>query len=404
MPRWKRVWIVEQARKRGTTFRVCHLDEQGKRTYPASFWSERLAKEFRGKWELWLNGSGPKPLLEHGPAAGQHITGYEPRTWQQAVDEWLALPSPRRQKTQKLLRGNLEAFAKATGIATVDEVTTDIVATHLQGMARSAATVGQRLATLRQFFDWARKGNSPCTPELLAQWKPYRRHKRARPHYYTDAEFESIISACNTIKGNGYRSPLWWQTYLTLLHDCALRMNEASHLCWNNVNLGDGLVFIGPHNLPGQFDWRPKGTSTRTLPLTARAIDLLTRLHGEFAEEKVPYVFLTRRRYEEIKRDGVGVRDDLLHGIRLGFVRIRKTAGVLDGTIHDMRRTAITNWAKRTDLTPKDVQYLAGHADIKTTMDVYAMIQQGEVIERAKGVTPAPLDSQPSAPHPNVGT
>lgn len=64
------------------------------------------------------------------------------------------------------------------------------------------------------------------------------------------------------------------------------------------------------------------------------------------------------------------------------FKQIREEAGVAEGCIHDLRRTCITNWARR--LQSADVQILAGHEDIQTTLAFYVEVDRSEAVERAR--------------------
>ena len=67
--RWKKVWIIPRPRKGGSTFQVVyHARRRSRRHYDRSFRSERLAKEYARKLELFLNGAGPKPELSEAPA------------------------------------------------------------------------------------------------------------------------------------------------------------------------------------------------------------------------------------------------------------------------------------------------------------------------------------------------
>ena len=51
-----------------------------------------------------------------------------------------------------------------------------------------------------------------------------------------------------------------------------------------------------------------------------------------------------------------------------------------------MRRTCITNWARDPELKPKDVQVLAGHEDIQTTLAVYTIVEEDDVVEKQKRI------------------
>jgi len=59
---------------------------------------------------------------------------------------------------------------------------------------------------------------------------------------------------------------------------------------------------------------------------------------------------------------------------------VRKRAGIVKCTVHDLRRSAITNWAQA--LPIQVVQQFAGHSNIMTTRKYYLAVRK-EDIERA---------------------
>jgi integrase len=65
------------------------------------------------------------------------------------------------------------------------------------------------------------------------------------------------------------------------------------------------------------------------------------------------------------------------------FDVIRCRAAVPKCTLHDLRRSAITNWARV--LPIHIVQKLAGHSDIKTTQQYYLAIDEN-YLERARSL------------------
>ena len=83
---------------------------------------------------------------------------------------------------------------------------------------------------------------------------------------------------------------------------------------------------------------------------------------------------------------------DLLNNVLRRFKTIVKRAGVAPATLHDLRRSCLTNWAR--ELPIHVVQRLAGHSDIKTTQRYYLAVEQRDfdearsVQERTVGKTP----------------
>lgn len=74
---------------------------------------------------------------------------------------------------------------------------------------------------------------------------------------------------------------------------------------------------------------------------------------------------------------------------------IFKKADIEDGTFHDLRSTCITEWLEK-GLLPHEVRKLAGHADIKTTMNYYVGIRES-LIDKARDASNAALSEDFSA-------
>ncbi|MGA2324582.1 MAG: tyrosine-type recombinase/integrase [Sedimentisphaerales bacterium] len=64
------------------------------------------------------------------------------------------------------------------------------------------------------------------------------------------------------------------------------------------------------------------------------------------------------------------------------FNVICRRAGVKKCTLHDLRRSAITNWAKK--LPIQVVQQLAGHSDIATTRQCYLPVRPEDLASASK--------------------
>ena len=67
-------------------------------------------------------------------------------------------------------------------------------------------------------------------------------------------------------------------------------------------------------------------------------------------------------------------------------------AGILDVTFHDLRATCITEWFEN-GMMPHEVQRLAGHSSIETTMNYYVGIREA-MIDRAREASSVALDDK----------
>ena len=159
--RWKKVWIIPRPRKRGATFQVVYHDRRRtRRHYDRSFRSERLAKEYARKLELFLNGAGQKPELSEASPDNGLDSEAELRPWNETTSAWVD-NGPRRQKTRDTYRLMLRRFAKIAGPEFVEDVTEAMVSGFLVGLrndGRSAATTAAYLRVLAAFFRSVRPG------------------------------------------------------------------------------------------------------------------------------------------------------------------------------------------------------------------------------------------------------
>lgn len=205
--------------------------------------------------------------------------------------------------------------------------------------------------------------------------------------YVTPNEFDHILAACAVMP-----DPLWWEAFLTVCYTAATRLNEAVHLRWSDVDFEANTIrIIAKPELDGLAAWRPKDHNSRTIPVPECTITLLGRLHA-VAEPGTEFVFIPPARIEWIhakrKRGDWTEGQDVLNNVNKNFQRRARNAGVTDVTLHDLRRSAITHWARK--LATPVVKELAGHADISTTLRYYVSIRAADMAD-ARDVTAAAL-------------
>ncbi|UCC31426.1 MAG: tyrosine-type recombinase/integrase [Phycisphaerales bacterium] len=190
-----------------------------------------------------------------------------------------------------------------------------------------------------------------------------------------------MIKACRSLPNKS----LWWEAFITLCYSAGTRANEAIHLTWSDIDFENERVRIVPKaETAGLEAWRPKDYDPPTVRAPSHTIALLSRLHSE-ADEGSEFVFVpqTRAAWIRIQRatgrwtEGAAVVNNMTRD----FKAIVRKAGILDATLHDLRRSCITHWAKR--LAAPVVQELAGHVDIKTTLTYYVTIRDEDMSEAA---------------------
>ena len=99
------------------------------------------------------------------------------------------------------------------------------------------------------------------------------------------------------------------------------------------------------------------------------------------APEKHPYVFVSPQRFVKIKErqdsEKWNSRCNIVTNVTNNFVNICRKADAKELTLHDLRWSAITNWAQ--SLPIQVVQQLAGHSDIATTRQYYLSVRSEDL-------------------------
>ena len=126
-----------------------------------------------------------------------------------------------------------------------------------------------------------------------------------------------------------------------------------------------------------------KDKEERRLHVPARCRELLLDLkaYNEMTDQ-TPYVVLDRRQYQTMtakwehrRKNGMAWENrDMQNNTLSKFKRHLRWANITpEGSLslHTLRKTCITNWANEIK-NPEVVRVLAGHSDIKTTMQFYS--------------------------------
>jgi len=185
-----------------------------------------------------------------------------------------------------------------------------------------------------------------------------------------------------------------------LLYTSGARLGEAFSLTWNDIDFENGRVKIS--NREGTIASR-KGTVTlppfsikdheaRRIPLPKHTIDLLTEWQTQ-APEGVPYILLTKERYELVKAKWQALHKAgkpwlnryLINHVLRNFKAHCKRAGIKPVgklTIHTLRKCAGQNWAD--NLPMNVVKELMGHSSIKTTQRYYTQVDADHEAKAAR--------------------
>ena len=241
------------------------------------------------------------------------------------------------------------------------------------------ASVNREMRALKRVFNLAilrgylpASGN-PCIGLSMLEVE------RNDPPYCSPAQFQQLCQVSS--------DPVL-RTMLVVLYGTGLRLREAMNLTWDDVDLDKGQVRVRKKVAAGYVQaWTVKTHEARSVPLPRQAVDMLRAL-AAVRIEHCPYVFMDAERWayyrQAVDEGRWRAGQDLVNNLLRRFQTLCRQAKLPEFSLHDLRRSCITNWARV--LPIHLVQQLAGHQDITTTREYYLSVQP-EDVAKAQTVT-----------------
>ena len=240
------------------------------------------------------------------------------------------------------------------------------------GTANKDLTVLKRLFNLAILRGYLPKGSNPCdgVPKLKIG--------SVRKDIIRPEAFAGIYNCT---------ADAFWRAFLVTLYTAGLRLREATNLTWCDIDFESYQLHITRKKAVGLVQaWTPKDHQMRMIPLPAKTINLLAAWQS-MAPEGCPYVFMGETRWayylRQVERGRWRAGQDLLNNLLRRFKTICRRADTCLYTLHDLRRTCITNWAGQ--LPIHVVQQLAGHSDMRTTQRYYLSVQPQD-LDKARAI------------------
>jgi len=158
------------------------------------------------------------------------------------------------------------------------------------------------------------------------------------------------------------------------------------NLTWSDIDFGNNLICIRAKALTEQtIEWEPKDHENRVVPMSEQTTQLLANLQATSIEGHA-YIVILPKRFARIKqREKAGKRNsrsEILNNVNRDFDVIRCRSGIDKCTLHDLRRSAITNWAQH--LPIQVVQQFAGYSNITTTRKYYLAVRSEDIVSASK--------------------
>lgn len=249
---------------------------------------------------------------------------------------------------------------------------------HRLSTVPSVATVNKDIRTLRSIFNLAIQPRG----YLIEGQNPFAKIKERKTteNEIRYVEIEEYMALINKARN------LWWRGFLSIAYGSGLRRNEILNLTWKNIDFENLLITVSAKKESQKLmEWDPKSRKNRVVPMSDESAQLLADLQLK-AKEGFPYIFVSPQRLKRIReRQKVGTwtpRSQIVNNLDRNFRLLRTKACVDECVLHDLRRSAITNWAKK--LPIQVVQQLAGHSDISTTRKYYLAVRSEDLASASK--------------------
>jgi integrase len=251
---------------------------------------------------------------------------------------------------------------------------------HRLASGSTTATANKDIRTLRRVFNLAIEPRGHLAEGQNPFAKMKQRKKAQQPiRYVTVEEYRKLMNAAEKT---------WWKALISIAYGSGLRRDEILNLTWADIDFEKQQIRVSAKRTTHEIlVWEPKDHENRTVPMSKESAKLLVDLQAE-SPESHPYLFVSPERLNQIKeRISKGTwreTDELVNNIMRDFGAIRRQANVEKCTIHDFRRSAITNWAQT--LPIQVVKQLAGHSNISTTRSYYLAVRAQDMESASKAV------------------
>ncbi|MFB0553055.1 MAG: tyrosine-type recombinase/integrase [Phycisphaerae bacterium] len=197
-----------------------------------------------------------------------------------------------------------------------------------------------------------------------------------RWHRLAVSEYRRLLEVAPTLR---------WKVFYALVFTSGARFGELFNLTWADIDFERGRMIIENREVS---DFMPpfsvKDKEERFVQLPTDTLDLLTQYQQE-APEGVPYILLTKERYERVLKRWHMYRKEewswrnryMVNNVGRDFKSHAKRAGLrFNGsfTIHTFRKTCAQNWA---DYLPANVvKFYLGHSKLETTNRFYSIVDE----------------------------
>ena len=300
-----------------------------------------------------------------------------------------------RESSKNEMRIVAKDFIKEIGNLDFRKITLDHGEYYRQvcfDRGNSPATILKKFRHLKRIFKLAVKrrqlDESPF--EYIDLPKP----RKKKIHIYSEDECARLLRAARDFVSD-YDEKIVprWDIMILIAIETGMRRGEIMNLCWGDIDFdSEEIIITAKENTKETWEWNIKDYENRTVPLSKYAILLLAELQSK-SPANHPYVFVPIDRYKFIQKRRrikknwglVCSRLDVLNNFTRHFKKIQTRAGIKKkGSFHDLRRTALSRWFQKANLTEFEVMNLAGHSSFTTTHSFYLALQKDHIDKARK--------------------
>ena len=209
---------------------------------------------------------------------------------------------------------------------------------YLKRNGKSNSTINRHIQFIRMLFRFAvAEGLLPKDPSK--RLRNFQEQKDKPISFWTADEIKQIINT----------APHHWQDHFEFLFYTGLRKGELMNLTWTDVELDRKQSVI---KLQASEDWRTKTNRIHTVPLNAKAVEIIERqVHSEVHN----YVF-------KGAKGGQVHRDRIYTALKRTLAKLK-----LEGDVHKFRHSFASHLVMN-GVGIETVSKLLGHTDIQMTM------------------------------------
>jgi len=227
-----------------------------------------------------------------------------------------------------------------------------------------SSTLYHELVLLKQFVNFL------ASRELI-QGNPLKNEKLKKPKYggqacYSRKQVEDLIRAAK---------PPFSHLFAVLAYS-GMRINEALHLTWKDINFETGFIYIR-----AKPDWVPKTGEERKVPIFDEIRPLLESLRKP---DGLVFVGGATKKYPQ------GGRPIVDRGALSALKRALKRIGLAAGTVHSFRH-AFVSMCANDGIPPLVAARWTGHTTISMHQSYYNLSDE-ESLKQMRKLRPSPAD------------